>query len=280
MNFKRIQEIFLLVFIVIDIFLFTMTKSNKIQPTNTPVGNADNTIIKEMKHDSISVGKLSNQRLDGYYLSATQDNNLESQFSKLKNQDARIDSNTVVSTFRNIIKVDENDPHKTIDHLMKKNGFVLDGKYFLYNKHLSNKNKVVYDQMVVNSTVLSSNARITFNITKDHHLSGYTQRELNNIKILHEKSELISEEHAVIRLYQYNEIPNNSKVLWTKLAYTHLLHIGGEDVYIPTWMIATESKTSHKKQIKRINAFNGASFKTEKVKIKNNSQNVESENNQ
>ena len=113
MNFKQIQEVFLFAFIVIDIFLILMTKNNNIQNDNTASENVNGTVIKEMKRDNISVGKLSDQKKDGYYIAATQDTDLEKEINYLRDQDARIDdSDTISSTFHSPLKVDQKHPEK------------------------------------------------------------------------------------------------------------------------------------------------------------------------
>ncbi|WP_429971703.1 two-component system regulatory protein YycI [Fructilactobacillus sp. Tb1] len=281
MNFKRIQAVFLFAFIVIDIFLVMMTKNNNIQNDNNANESANSTVIKEMKRDDISVKKLSNQKKSGYYLSATQDNNLGSEIVTLKNQDATIDSaDTISSTFRTPIKVDAKHPEKTINQLIKKPGFVLSGNQYTFNKTDSSKSKLVYDQKAIDGNFYTDDARITFNLNENQRLTGYTQQKLNDVKVLHEKADVISQERAVIYLYQYNGIPNNSDVVWAQLGYTKLLHINGKDVYIPTWIIATKNKSSNHEQIHRINAFSGASFKTEQVQnTAQSQQSLESVNN-
>lgn len=266
MNFKRIQAVFLFAFIVIDIFLVLMTKTNNMQNDNSEPENVNSAVIKEMKRDNIAVGKLSDKKQSGYYIAATRDNGLDKEVSTLRNQDALIDENdTISSTFHNPLRVDEKHPEKTINQLMQKPGFVLDGKQYKFDRIASTKSKLVYDQKAVDGLFYTSEARITFNLNDNQRLVGYKQQKLNDIKILHEKADLISQERAVIYLYQYNGIPNNSNVVWIKLAYTKLLHINGKDVYIPTWVIATKAKATSEIKIHRINAFTGESFKTEQV---------------
>jgi len=87
---------------------------------------------------------------------------------------------------------------------------------------------------------------------------------LNNIKTLREKAKLVSERKAVLYLYQHDKISNNSKIKWTKLGYTRLLALDDDNaVYIPTWMVAIQSKNSDSIEIKRVNAFTGTLSKTD-----------------
>ncbi|KID42431.1 two-component system regulatory protein YycI [Fructilactobacillus fructivorans] len=266
MNFKRIQEVFLLAFIILDVFLVLMIVQNRnMQSENTNQSSANATIIKEMRRDEISVGKLSNKRSSGYYISATNDGNLANEMGNLRNQDARFENGAVVSTLRTPVQFDDRNPQNTIDPLMKKKSFVINGDDYEYDPNQSNSSKIVYIQKAMTSTLMDNNAKITFNLDEDGDIKSYTQTALTNIKILHESAETISQERALIWLYQYNEIPNNSKVLWTRRSYTKLLTIKNNGVYIPTWVIAIQTRNSKDVSIRRINAFTGSVLKTENV---------------
>ncbi|USS90422.1 two-component system regulatory protein YycI [Fructilactobacillus carniphilus] len=269
MNFKRIQGIFLIAFIVIDVFLFMMTKNSKVQDDSENAGSVNSAIVRDMKRDNIKFGNLSNKKETGYYLSAEPQDHFEARLGELKNQNARSENGAVVSDFKSTVKVNPNHPEWTLNRLMRKKGFVLDAAQYRYDRDLSSATKVVYSQQGKQGPFFSSNAQITFSVA-DQQVVGYTQRELTNVKILHEKNDLITEERAIISLYQYNELPNNTKILWTKLAYTRFLELNGKEVYIPTWVVAINSKSNNKVQIKRINAFNGASVSTEKLQEQQN----------
>lgn len=106
-------------------------------------------------------------------------------------------------------------------------------------------------------------------MNSNHQIVSYSQTYLQDIKSLREKSETISETRALIWLYQYNEIPNNTKVAWTELGYTKLLSIDNDRVFIPTWIIAIKPQNSTQVQIKRINAFTGGIIKETNENLKN-----------
>ena len=67
MNFRKIQWIFLIIFISLDCFLFYSWK--QMNP-NVNYNNNSSSVIKEMESDSISLPKtLSSSERSGYYLS-------------------------------------------------------------------------------------------------------------------------------------------------------------------------------------------------------------------
>ena len=70
MNFRRIEWIFLLAFVVLDIFLgfmFVQTSSKSTQTT----GDTATTIIREMRADNISFKNPDTSEGTGYYIAGS-----------------------------------------------------------------------------------------------------------------------------------------------------------------------------------------------------------------
>ncbi|AYF92022.1 two-component system regulatory protein YycI [Apilactobacillus bombintestini] len=260
MDFKKIQIIFLAIFVIIDIFLFSLFHQNSNLQTENNSKGSDAEIIKELPNDQINVEpKLSTKNQTGYYLSAVYDNTLQNDKSQLRNQKTTYANNTLRSTFKRPIGLYSSDYESILDKLMKKKTFIAHGDEYEYSSDLSTKDSVVYVQTTDEGNLYGAHhGQITFYINSDHLLVGYTQSYMNDVSILREKSDIISPAKALVWLYQYNEIPDNSKVKWVKLYYTQLLSIKNNVVLIPTWLIGYKSDDSSDLTIKRINAFNGA----------------------
>lgn len=269
MNFKRVEIIFLFTFLAIDIFLFGMYQQNQnLQSENVSQGDSNSTIIKEMKNDQIKVGKLSDEEQSAYYASGKRTNVLQQKMGQLSNQNTSFNDYELTSEFTQPINVAQSAPQKTIDKMLTDSTFILFGQQYQFSKELSDTNTLVYTQKALGKSIYSGVGQIRFNINNQNQLTGYTQRYLENIKSLREKSETISEERALIWLYQYNEIPNNTRVKWSKLEYTKLVNIDNNCVLIPTWVVAIKYNNSPTVQIKRINAFTGGIIKDSGSSVK------------
>lgn len=270
MNFRRIEIIFLVTFIAIDIFLFGMfEKNNDLQTENVSQGDSNSKIVKEMRNDQIKVDDLSNKKGFAYYISGTQNDVLRNQMGQLVNQTPRYIDHELESEFKEPITVSKDAPQKTVNRMLSDPTFILFGDQYTYNKELSTARNLVYSQKAMGSLMYSSEAQIKFTLNTNYQIVSYTQTYLQGIRSLREKSETISETRALIWLYQYNEIPNNTKVAWTRLGYTKLLSIDNDRVFIPTWIIAIKPQNSTQTQIKRINAFTGGIIKETDENLKN-----------
>lgn len=265
MDFRRIEWLFLVAFIVIDIFLFAAFQRDTSGETDTSSNrsSSDTTILKEMRADNISFKAPSKKSGEGYYISTSNDSSIKSSLTSLSNQTVRYQSDgTITSTFKTpITGVDTQHPDKTLDTVVSNSTLILNGMDYTYNAKLSSRNTVVYTQEVADGPIYSRYGEIRFSLTNAGTVTGYTQGYLANVSTLREKTETISERKALIWLYQYNQIPNNTKVVWTKLAYTRYFNLKNSSVYIPTWVVAVKSNSGNNAgvlQLKHVNAFTGA----------------------
>ncbi|MBS1006413.1 two-component system regulatory protein YycI [Levilactobacillus brevis] len=265
MDFRRIEWLFLVAFIVIDIFLFAAFQRDTSGETDTSSNrsSSDTTILKEMRADNISFKAPSKKSGEGYYISTSNDSSIKSNLTSLSNQTVRYQSDgTITSTFKTpITGVDTQHPDKTLDTVVSNSTLILNGTDYTYNAKLSSRNTVVYTQEVADGPIYSRYGEIRFSLTNAGTVTGYTQGYLANVSTLREKTETISERKALIWLYQYNQIPNNTKVVWTKLAYTRYFNLKNSSVYIPTWVVAVKSNSGNNAgvlQLKHVNAFTGA----------------------
>lgn len=265
MDFRRIEWLFLVAFIVIDIFLFAAFQRDTSGETDTSSNrsSSDTTILKEMRADNISFKAPSKKSGEGYYISTSNDSSIKSSLTSLSNQTVRYQSDGIItSTFKTpITGVDTQHPDKTLDTVVSNSTLILNGTDYTYNTKLSSHNTVAYTQEVADGPIYSRYGEIRFSLTNAGTVTGYTQGYLANVSTLREKTETISERKALIWLYQYNQIPNNTKVVWTKLAYTRYFNLKNSSVYIPTWVVAVKSNSGNNAgvlQLKHVNAFTGA----------------------
>lgn len=266
MDFRRIEWLFLVAFIAIDIFLFAAFQrdtTGQTDATSSRSADSDTTIIKEMRTDDIKFSSPSKQSGEGYYVSTSNNDSVKSELTTLSDQTVRYQSDgTFTSTFKTAITgVDTDHPDKALDTVVNNATLILNGGEYKYNKQLSSRNTVVYTQRVTDGQIYSKFGEIRFSLTNYGTVTGYTQGYLTDVKTLREKTETISERKALIWLYQYNQIANNTKIVWTKLAYTRYFNLKNSSVYIPTWVIAVKTNSGSNAgvlQLKHVNAFTGA----------------------
>lgn len=259
MNFKRIEWIFFVAFIALDVFLVSsyfqqgpVPDSNTNRSENTTVS-----VLKSMRDDQINVGKTSDEAGNGYYVSSPNDNDLKSKGSNLHYQNWNYNNNLINSTFATMIKLNTNNPQKTLKTIVNDPNQIIDGKDYKYCEALSTSDTIVYAQYIYGKPVYDEAGQIRFHV-KNGYVEGYTQGHLKDVQPLRGERKTLSQKRALIWLYQYNKLPSNSTVEWSHLTYSKLLSVNGNTVYIPTWVFYIKNDASGRTMYRRINAFTGA----------------------
>jgi len=263
MNFRRIEWIFLIAFVVLDIFLGFMFVQTSSKSTTTS-GDTATTVIREMRADNISFSDPKTSESTGYYIAGSNDNDLKQRIGQLTEQTARIESSgKLTSTLRTVQTITANRAKAELTTFMKQSTNVIHGDEYVYDTDLSSKSEYVFVQKVADGDILTNAGQVHLTVNKSNQLTSYTQTYVDNVKTLREKAVTISEKKALVALYQYNQVSNSSRIMWAKLGYSRLLKLKDSSVYVPTWIFAVRSKNSSNVTIHRINAFTGAAMKSD-----------------
>ena len=270
MDYKRIEWIFLVVFVAIDIFLgigISMTPAQ----LNTPQSTETVSINQEMAADNITLPKkVATAPEDGYYLAVKTSNgaqdDLRSRLTDLKNVSMNYEASTrqLTVTLNQPILLSSHSKQalKQVEAFKNKKINVPYGTAYTYVPILSNDQSYVFIQKSSFGAIFDERARLTINV-KDHRIVGYVERHLGQIGAVRERQATVSASHAVKALYTYSELPNNSRVRWIKLCYSELTEVRGNTIFLPTWVVAVENKSTKTLQIKRVNAFSGTVMSAE-----------------
>ena len=270
MDFKRIEAIFLVAFLCLDIFLFSIYRQS--QNEQTPINNSSTIkITQRLKEDKIKYeGKISSEHTDGYYLSATQTNlNAELQnmekTKKLENIDvlrSSVKDNLLSLTPEKDLFVNKKGQIPTLvrETLTNQKEIIL-GKDYRYQDEIHQQSDGYLDvyacQKYEGIPINDITAKIKFTLKKNdenYRLEKIQQMHLSNLTALREKMPLVSEEDALTTLYINNKLSKNDEILWSKLAYTLVLQVRGKNVYVPAWFVSIRHEDK-KEQVEIVNAF-------------------------
>ena len=270
MDFKRIEAIFLVAFLCLDIFLFSIYRQS--QNEQTPINNSSTIkITQRLKEDKIKYeGKISSEHTDGYYLSATQTNlNTELQnmkkTKKLENADvlrSSVKDNLLSLTPEKDLSVNKKGQIPTLvrETLTNQKEIIL-GKDYRYQDEIHQQGDGYLDvyacQKYEGIPINDITAQIKFTLRKNdenYRLEKIQQMHLSNLTALREKMPLVSEEDALTTLYINNKLSKNDEILWSKLAYTLVLQVRGKNVYVPAWFVSIRHEDK-KEQVEIVNAF-------------------------
>lgn len=274
MDFKKIEWIFFVAFLGLNVFLFRSYQETISQENNVIRSGQTESIQQRLSSDDISyTGKISSESRQGYYLSAE-----ETDFSKeldsqrhgtskkgLLSSGIVFNDNVLTKTLSETES--ENsifDPDKmgsSVNSFLNKKNNVLFGSDYVYMKNFSDLDsatpEVQASQKYDGLPFYDDTAKIVFSLNKQdksYAVTKYTQTHLSDIEQLREKTELHTEEDAIKTLYVNNKISRGSKILWRQLAYSCILKVREKNVYVPVWYVAIETPDKSI-QVESVNAF-------------------------
>ncbi|EOL45932.1 two-component system regulatory protein YycI [Enterococcus caccae] len=277
MDFKRIEWIFFLVFLGLNMFLFGIYQEGLKEENNVSFSDQTDSIEKRLAKDGITYkGTLSGEKKEGYYLSGEQTNFYDAIQKERETRDRNffktgielIDNSITVYPQMNYAQtsyfIDEKNVEKSLEAFLNDKNSVLFGGQYRYLSDFSSLNgefpEIIVSQRYKNIPFKDDTAQISLKLensdesTSIHKIYKYTQTHIQGIEELRDKTDLSSERDAIETLYINNKIPSNAKITFMKLAYTRIYKIREKNVYVPVWFIGIKSSGSNL-QIEQVNAM-------------------------
>lgn len=270
MDFKRIEWIFFIAFLGLNIFLFTLYREARLEQNVTFRSNQKIAIETRLASDNIKYeAPLSTQTREGYYLSGDQINwqdemAAKSQSNPNKKEDDQVqieDDYLKRTTGKGIFITDLKNIEEVFDNFLKDTRKVSYGKEYTFSKNLSiltgDYPEIVASQSYEEIPINDPTSRFSAILEKQDELwalTKYTQTYVADLVPLREAMPLYSESDAINLLYSSNKLPAESKIKWRELAYSMTMRVRGKNVYVPTWFIGIETPDK-KLQVEKVNAL-------------------------
>lgn len=260
MDHKRIEWLFFIVFLLIDIYLGIEILRSPVNLSNADTSTRSVASIRsEMKSDNIDLpDKISNAANSGYYLATKNRDYLSSKSNSLTNVNARYskNDNTLYATPKMAMFLSKK-PKEIVQQLndFKNNPKnVPYGKNFKYEPDMSGDDNYVFVQTTDYGEIYANSAQLTINV-KNNQIVNYTQTYMGPASPVRELQSTISAWRAVRAMYTNRELTNNSRVTQIKLGYSKLTEVRGSTILLPTWLVWVENKTTKNITLKRVNAY-------------------------
>ncbi|GKS54961.1 MULTISPECIES: two-component system regulatory protein YycI [Enterococcus] len=274
MDFKKIEWIFFVAFLGLNVFLFSSYHESINQEHTVIRSDQTESIKKRLANDDITyTGDFSSESKQGYYLSAEETELSQTLFKYRQDNNRRGLLESGVSINDNILTktlsdseseskvLDPNRIASSLNDFLDNEEDVLFGNEYIYMKNFSvlesDSPEITASQTYEGLPFYDDTAKLIFSLEKkgdEYRILKYTQTHLTNIEQLREKTELHTEEEAINTLYVNNKISRGSNILWRQLAYSRILKVREKNVYVPVWYVAIETPDKTY-QIETVNAF-------------------------
>ncbi|MGX6971129.1 two-component system regulatory protein YycI [Vagococcus bubulae] len=265
MDFRRVEGIFFIVFLFLNMFLFYIYQEGREPQDYISTGSISENLEERLKADHIEVPKdLSKIKREGYYLSAEEDELVADAREKLADQSWQVNNDQLTSQImaQSDTVIKKSKDIESINQFIRNPSNVLYGKDYVLNEEetIPLKN-YIYNQTYEGIPFYDETAQLSVIVSQDKfesdQISSYKQTHISRIEPLREVQSVISERDAIISLYTNNRIQSGDTVKWIHLGYTRIFTVRGKNVYIPAWFVSVES-SKNVIQTERVNAFTNA----------------------
>lgn len=260
MDFKKIEIIFIVTFLILNGYLFYRLFENSQNAfTETMMNQVD--LIEEMRAEGVELPNFEDEVHEVPYIQAENNNLLEENSNQLTKQTGVIENNgsLYASILSDPIQLSEGADLTSGDlETLKKfvnSSAILFGNEYQIIRYTPSTRQISYGQIANNIPIVDGTAGIIFHLNGNKEIISYEQKYVGPISVQGESRTLITDQDAVENLYQNNEIPPGSQVSKPLLTYSRTLQLDELSMYVPVWLI--EIKSSAGTNTKRVDAVNG-----------------------
>ena len=244
MDFKKIENIFLITFMLLNIYLLiSFLNRSDLQHASTAPDQVN--LIREMEQIGIELPNLTEEVREVYYVQADRNNLLEENIDQLENQAGSIaqDGSLYTSILSDPIEIEGNPDdgftaadYDILDEFIN-SGAVLFGSEYTFLRYDNSENRFVYAQIVEGIPVADGTSEISLFYGSDGNIISYQQSYAGPMTTQGSPMEIITDRQAVEVLFQNNAISSNTTVRQPILTYQRTLHLEDLSMYGPIWYI-------------------------------------------
>lgn len=250
MDWTKIKSIFILTFLVLDIYLFYQFL--QIRDANKYEFITEASFEDKLKADGITYITLPKAAAKDQYISAAPKGFTNKDLEQLKNQRATIVNDTVIqSIFEKPVPLGKKFDSTELSSFIKDHVLFGD-QYVLWGKNDKKNTITFYQQYHQKPFYRNLSGMIILHLNKKNQIVSYQQTYLEDIDKLTAKEEILPPLKAIETLHQRGMLKQDSRITKAELGYSTLVQLTASQVLAPTWHIVVDDKTNL-----YVNAFEG-----------------------
>lgn len=246
LDWNRIKTIFIISFLVLDLFLafqFIQKKNNNQLDYMTETDIED-----QLKADNITYENLPKETKKDTFITASSKKFTEDEIKSLKNQTVTLqDPYTIVSKLKEPVEIQKTKPEDSYNEFLK--SYVFEGQKYTFAK--VEGSKVYFHQKYKEKSIFyNPYGMIIAELNDKQEIVSYTQTMLTDLKEMggsDKKQEIITARDALEALYGKNELKQNTHVTEAKIGYATVVDPSSSNVQVlaPTWNLKTDKKVDY-----------------------------------
>jgi regulatory protein YycI of two-component signal transduction system YycFG len=252
MDWSKIKTIFILTFLILDVYL--LFQFMKIRDANKYEVITEASFEEKLKADEIEYDiALPKDPIQAQYLSAKPKVFTKEDVKELEQQTVVLKGigTTLFSTLDKPLRLSSKFEPAELSAFLKDH--VLFGDDYQFGEESKKNKTITYFQQTGNFPLYQNiNGMITFKIDEDNQIVSYEQTFLEEMEKLTAKEEILRPLKAIETLHQKGMLKSKSRITKIELGYSTLIQLAASQVLAPTWRFEVDGKESL-----FVNAFEG-----------------------
>lgn len=241
MDWNKTKTIFIVVFAVLNIFLWSLYINQQEQVKNVEVLGQPS-IEESLKLDNITYDELSKEDVYSSYVSAETGSFQRSMFQKKEKQDVSIiEGTTVYSNLEKPFRLNGKKDKIAYSEFLDKY-IVFGEQYRLWEVHEDEGYAVFFQEVYDEPIYFSPNASLEVYFNEDGEIYRYKQRRLEAFVSFNQKKNLLTPFDVVSTLASKGHLEQNAHIDHVELGYSTLVQFTDTQVFAPTWHVKVTQK--------------------------------------
>ncbi|WP_227395023.1 two-component system regulatory protein YycI [Jeotgalibacillus aurantiacus] len=257
MDWSKTKTIFIVVFLILDIFLFFLFLQKYQDTQNSQLPQLS--IAEQIEEENITISnELPDLDDSKAYLNAESYRFSAEEASNLQGQNANVRNNRILESNLNT-PVDIEDPENPEEVTELLEEFVLYGEQYRFWDYREEENELVYFQVYEdNELYYNVNAQLVVTLNEQQQAVAYTQTYLTSLEPFSSEQELITPGDALETFYGSGNVEANSRVTDLEIGYfPSFLQAGNNDdsvtgdvqVLTPTYKMTIENEEGSQRDL-------------------------------
>lgn len=241
MDWNKTKTIFIIVFSILNIFLYSLYLNRVLETENVQV-LGKTSIEESLGLDNITFTNLPLVTKDSSYVSAKIVTFTNDQTKKLENQTVEVEDGThLQSKMDTPISVRSGKGDYDFTEFLLK--YVLNGtEYVLWEVNEEEQHALFFQQADNYPIYFSPDAMLVIHWDEEGRVTNYEQRMFGEFVNFNQKKDLLSPIEALGSLSSRGHLNQDSDVESMKLGYSTLVQLTETQVFAPTWHVRVELK--------------------------------------
>ena len=255
MDWSRSKTIFIVVFLILDVFLISLYLNRHLEAQQVKVPG-EKTIEARLKEDNITFNILPTHMETASYISAKVANFNEEDLQFENFQNITIKNNhKLFVTFKDPVKLKNITDQMSFNEFLKNN--VYNGaSYSLWKVDEENQTATFFQRIDQNIIYYNIHGVVTIYWNEDQEVTMYEQTMLMDFEKFEEVENLLSPLQIIQILYARNLLKPESHITEMNIGYSTLVQLTQTQVFVPTWEVRVKTADGTEEEV-FVNAVEG-----------------------